>query len=58
MTHLIGRLFILMAALTAATIRADLVATVDRTIITDSDLLILTVRASNDAAWTEIDRDH
>ena len=55
MTHLIGKLIILVTALTAATTRADLVATVDRTIISDSDFLTLTVRASNETADNEPD---
>ncbi|MBT4495099.1 MAG: hypothetical protein HOC70_17790 [Gammaproteobacteria bacterium] len=50
-----GRLLITFLALIAAAARADLVATVDRTIISDADLVTLTVRASDETANTEPD---
>ncbi len=55
MTHQIGKLILLLTALVASTSYADLVATVDRTIISDADLLTLTVRASNSTADIEPD---
>ena len=55
MTRQIGKLILLLTALVASTSYADLVATVDRTIISDADLLTLTVRASNSTADIEPD---
>ena len=55
MTHQIGKLILLLTALVASTSYADLVATVDRTIISDADLITLTVRASNSTADIEPD---
>ena len=55
MNHQIGKLLLVLAALTASMAQADLVATVDRTIISDADLLTLTVRASN--ATSDIEPD-
>ena len=47
MKHQIGKILIMIAALAALMAQAELVATVDRNIISDADLLTLTVRASN-----------
>lgn len=56
MTHqLTGRLLILMLLLIAGPAAASLTASVDRTLISDQDLLELTVRASNDTADLEPD---
>lgn len=55
MNQQIGKLLIVLAALLAPVANADLVATVDRTIISDADLLSLTVRASNETADVEPD---
>lgn len=50
-----GKLLILILGLTSHNLWADLVATVDRTIITNADLITLTVRASDDTADTQPD---
>lgn len=50
-----GKLFLVFAALACLPLKADLVATVDRTVISDADLLTLTVRASDETADHEPD---
>ena len=52
---MIGRFLAVAILMSAVSTRADLVATVDRTIVSDADLLTLTVRASDKTADTEPD---
>ena len=50
-----GKLIIIALALASQSAWADLVATVDRTIITDLDMVTLTIRASNESSGIELD---
>lgn len=50
-----GKLFIIALALASQSAWSDLVATVDRTIITDLDTVTLTIRASNESSGIELD---
>ncbi|MFT7219565.1 MAG: hypothetical protein ACI8Z1_001180, partial [Candidatus Azotimanducaceae bacterium] len=59
MQHLIGRKFLLIALLpfllVAEGTSAALIASVDRTILSDADLVTLSIRASDESSDVELD---
>ena len=55
MLQTIGKLTILLLLLSHNIGHADLTSTVERTIVSELDLIILTVRATNDDFAAEID---